>query len=92
MFIATVCESKRAISLDNCLDTKNGRIHLETLKYIKCKCSCESCDEVGDLCPMSKSYRKITRRCEGRRRCRVKIMNKCDDDILSAVRILYRCI
>ncbi|KAL9951437.1 hypothetical protein ACROYT_G044097 [Oculina patagonica] len=92
VFTATICGNKKKTVLDKCSKSNSKRIHLESLKYVRCNCSCQSCDEVGDLCHSSTLFLKIGRKCQGRKRCRVRITNECEDDILRSLRIVYRCL
>lgn len=91
VFTANICGNKKKIVLNKCSKSKSKRIQLESLTYVRCNCSCRSCDEVGDLCHSSTLFLKIGRKCQGRKRCRVQITNECEDDILRSLKILYQC-
>ncbi|CAH3174032.1 unnamed protein product [Porites evermanni] len=60
---ADVCGNKPVL-LDKCLLEDRGRIHLTSVKYMECNCSCMDCSDEGTVrCPWSKkgtSFRLFT--------------------------------
>ncbi|CAH3180190.1 unnamed protein product, partial [Porites evermanni] len=54
---ADVCGNKPVL-LDKCLLQDRGRIHLTSVKYMECNCSCMDCSDEGTVrCRLSKVYK-----------------------------------